>query len=93
MYSTIPAVRIESEPTLDLCEKYSFCNRFDPDYDDFFRDAEYEAFSSTNANRESSSVNFLPTKINAIHDVATYFDRCQDTREQAAFDIYRIIPV
>ena len=86
---------MESEPTMDLCEKYSFCNRFDPDSDDFSRDVEYEAFSSPDANGESSSVNFLPTKINAIHDVATYSDSCgcQDTREQAAFDIYRIIPV
>jgi hypothetical protein len=42
-YST-PAVRIEPEPTVDLCEKYSLWNRFDPDSDDFFQDAEYEAF-------------------------------------------------
>jgi hypothetical protein len=88
---------MEPEPTVDLCEKYSFCNRFDPVSDDFFQDAEYEAFSSTNVNRGSSSVNFLRTKINTIliHDVATYSDiyGCQDTREQAAFDIYRTIPV
>jgi len=43
-YSTIPAVRIEPEPTVDLCEKWSLWNRFDPDSDDFFQDAEYEAF-------------------------------------------------
>ena len=43
-YSTMPAVRIEPEPTVDLCEKYSLWNRFDPDSDDFFLDAEYEAF-------------------------------------------------
>ena len=43
-YSTTPAVRIEPEPTVDLCEKYSLWNRFDPDSDDFFQDAEYEAF-------------------------------------------------
>ena len=43
-YSTMPAVRIEPEPTVDLCEKYSLWNRFDPDSDDFFQDAEYEAF-------------------------------------------------
>ena len=64
-----PAVRIEPEPTVDLCEKYSFCNRFDPDSDDFFRDAEYEAFRSSNANRESSSVKFLPTKITVMQFV------------------------
>ena len=40
----MPAVRIEPEPTVDLCEKYSLWNRFDPDSDDFFQDAEYEAF-------------------------------------------------
>ena len=43
-YATMPAVRIEPEPTVDLCEKYSSWNRFDPDSDDFFQDAEYEAF-------------------------------------------------
>lgn len=43
-YSTMPAVRIEPEPTVDPCEKYSLWNRFDPDSDDFFQDAEYEAF-------------------------------------------------
>ena len=43
-YSTTPAVRIEPEPTVDPCEKYSLWNRFDPDSDDFFQDAEYEAF-------------------------------------------------
>ena len=43
-YPTMPAVRIEPEPTVDLCEKYSLWNRFDPDSDDFFQDAEYEAF-------------------------------------------------
>lgn len=43
-YSTVPAVRIEPEPTVDLCEKWSIWNRFDPDSEDFFQDAEYEAF-------------------------------------------------
>ena len=43
-YSAVPAVRIEPEPTLDFCEKWSMWNRFDPDSDDFFQDAEYEAF-------------------------------------------------
>ncbi|KAF8809506.1 hypothetical protein BYT27DRAFT_7094288 [Phlegmacium glaucopus] len=43
-YSTAPAVRIEPEPIVDLCEKWSIWNRFDPDSDDFFQDAEYEAF-------------------------------------------------
>jgi hypothetical protein len=43
-YSTVPAVRIEPEPTVDLCEKWSMWNRFDPDSEDFFQDAEYEAF-------------------------------------------------
>jgi len=43
-YSAVPAVRIEPEPTVDLCEKWSMWNRFDPDSEDFFQDAEYEAF-------------------------------------------------
>jgi len=42
--TTTPAVRIEPEPAVDPCEKYSLWNRFDPDSDDFFQDAEYEAF-------------------------------------------------
>jgi len=43
-HSAVPAVRIEPEPTVDLCEKWSMWNRFDPDSEDFFQDAEYEAF-------------------------------------------------
>jgi len=44
LFSMVPAVRIEPEPTVDLCEKWGVRNRFDPDSDDFFQDAEYEAF-------------------------------------------------
>ena len=44
LFSMLPAVRIEPEPTVDLCEKWSLWNQFDPDSDDFFQDAEYEAF-------------------------------------------------
>lgn len=39
-----PAVRTEPEPQVDTCAKWSVWNRFDPDSDDFFQDAEYEAF-------------------------------------------------
>ena len=39
-----PAVRREPEPQVDTCAKWSVWNRFDPDSDDFFQDAEYEAF-------------------------------------------------
>jgi len=39
-----PAVRTEPEPQVDICERWSAWNRFDPDSDDFFQDAEYEAF-------------------------------------------------
>ncbi|KAF8892215.1 hypothetical protein BD779DRAFT_1468520 [Infundibulicybe gibba] len=39
-----PAVRTEPEPGLVSCEKWSRCNPFDPDSDEFFNDAEYEAF-------------------------------------------------
>ena len=44
LFSMVPAVRVEPEPTVDLCEKWSMRNRFDPDSDEFFQDAEYEAF-------------------------------------------------
>lgn len=39
-----PAVRTEPEPQVDICERWSAWNRFDPDSEDFFQDAEYEAF-------------------------------------------------
>lgn len=39
-----PAVRTEPEPKVDTCEKWSVWNRFDPDSDEFFENAEYEAF-------------------------------------------------
>lgn len=41
---TAPAVRTEPEPQVDMCERWSAWNRFDPDSEDFFQDAEYEAF-------------------------------------------------
>lgn len=44
-HSTVPPVRIQQpETAVDLCEKWSMWNRFDPDSEDFFQDAEYEAF-------------------------------------------------
>lgn len=39
-----PVVRTEPEPQVETCSKWSEWNRFDPDSDDFFQDAEYEAF-------------------------------------------------
>ena len=39
-----PAVRTEPEPDVDRVGRWSTWNRFDPDSDDFFQDAEYEAF-------------------------------------------------
>lgn len=39
-----PVIRTEPEPQVDHCDRYSPINRFDPDSEDFFRDAEYEAF-------------------------------------------------
>ncbi|TFK39771.1 hypothetical protein BDQ12DRAFT_510472 [Crucibulum laeve] len=43
-YASSPAVRTEPEPTVDHCEKWSSWNRFDPDSDEFFQDAETEQF-------------------------------------------------
>lgn len=42
--SSTPAVRVEPEPIVDTCEKWGACNRFDPDSEEFFNDAQYEAF-------------------------------------------------
>lgn len=42
-----PAVRTEPEPEVDLYGRWSTWNRFDPDSDEFFQDAEYEAFIDT----------------------------------------------
>ncbi|KAF9565878.1 hypothetical protein CPC08DRAFT_142752 [Agrocybe pediades] len=39
-----PAIRTEPEPKVDTCETWSAWNRFDPDSEEFFHDAEYEAF-------------------------------------------------
>lgn len=39
-----PAIRTEPEPQVDGCERWNVLNRFDPDSEDFFQDAEYEAF-------------------------------------------------
>lgn len=39
-----PAIKTQPESQLDTFEKWSVWNRFDPDSDDFFQDAEYEAF-------------------------------------------------
>ncbi|KAF8874455.1 hypothetical protein CPB84DRAFT_1797441, partial [Gymnopilus junonius] len=41
---TAPAIRTEPEPKADVCERWTVLNRFDPDSEDFFQDAEYEAF-------------------------------------------------
>jgi hypothetical protein len=43
-YASTPAVRVEPEPIVDTCEKWGACNRFDPDSEEFFNDAQYEAF-------------------------------------------------
>jgi hypothetical protein len=43
-HSTVPPVKIQPAPTVILCEKWTTWNRFDPDSEDFFQDAEYEAF-------------------------------------------------
>jgi len=43
-YVAEPLVRSEPEPKVDICERYSLWNRFDPDSDDFFQNAQYEAF-------------------------------------------------
>ncbi|CAA7269225.1 unnamed protein product [Cyclocybe aegerita] len=42
--ASAPAVRTEPEPKVDVCERWGAWNRFDPDSEDFFQDAEYEAF-------------------------------------------------
>jgi len=42
-----PAVRTEPEPSADPYEKWSEWNAFDPDSDEFFRDAEREVFLDT----------------------------------------------
>jgi len=39
-----PAVRTEPEPEVEPYGRWSIWNRFDPDSDEFFQDAEYEAF-------------------------------------------------
>ncbi|KAF8967765.1 hypothetical protein BDZ97DRAFT_1903322 [Flammula alnicola] len=39
-----PAVRTEPEPKVDICERWTSWSHFDPDSEDFFQDAEYEAF-------------------------------------------------
>lgn len=43
-YTAVPAVRTEPEPQVDICERWSAWNHFDPDSEDFFQNAEYEAF-------------------------------------------------
>ncbi|PPQ78685.1 hypothetical protein CVT25_010706 [Psilocybe cyanescens] len=44
-YATVaPVIRTEPEPKVDICERWSAWNRFDPDSEDFFQNAEYEAF-------------------------------------------------
>ncbi|KAJ7781985.1 hypothetical protein DFH07DRAFT_392648 [Mycena maculata] len=39
-----PAIRVEPEPICPTFNKWSVYNRFDPDSDEFFEDAEWEAF-------------------------------------------------
>ncbi|PPQ68405.1 hypothetical protein CVT26_006078 [Gymnopilus dilepis] len=39
-----PAIRTEPELKADGCQRWNPMNRFDPDSEDFFQDAEYEAF-------------------------------------------------
>lgn len=43
-YITTPAVRENPEPVVDICEKWSVWNQFDPDSEDFFKDAQLEHF-------------------------------------------------
>jgi len=42
-YTSEPTIRTEPEPKVDICETWS-ANRFDPDSEEFFHDAPYEAF-------------------------------------------------
>lgn len=42
-----PAMRTEPEPRADPCKKWSQSNPFDPDSDEFFKDAENEMFTDT----------------------------------------------
>jgi len=44
MYNSSPAVRSEPEIAIAPYDKWSVWNRFDPDSDEFFSNAEYEAF-------------------------------------------------
>lgn len=59
-----PAVRTEPEPEVEPYGRWSSRNRFDPDSDEFFQDAEYEAFIDTvHVQRQRTPVDTLQLAI------------------------------
>ena len=57
-----PAVRTEPEPEVEPYSRWSIWNRFDPDSDEFFQDAEYEAFiDPVNIQRQRALVTLEPS--------------------------------
>jgi hypothetical protein len=65
-----PAVRTEPEPDVDRVGRWSAWNRFDPDSDDFFQDAEYEAFidDPVSVERSRAQMSPVPTVAEAASD-------------------------
>lgn len=56
-YASSPPVRVESQAAVDrICHKWGALNKFDPDSDEFFANAEYEAFIDPDAASQTAPV-------------------------------------
>ncbi|KAJ6619895.1 hypothetical protein B0H10DRAFT_2216451 [Mycena sp. CBHHK59/15] len=54
--SQAPAIRVEPEPIVCPYDKWSVYNQFDPDSDDFFKDAQLEAFIDKQEDEEETDM-------------------------------------
>jgi hypothetical protein len=78
------AVRTEPEPNVDMVvERWSSWNHFDPDSDEFFQDAEFEAFISPDELRaqQSEATPLIIDRIAEISDSSDSSDQESDTAE------------
>ncbi|KAF5316227.1 hypothetical protein D9619_006258 [Psilocybe cf. subviscida] len=78
------AVRTEPEPNVDIAvERWSSWNHFDPDSDEFFQDAEFEAFISPDELRaqQSEATPLITDRIAEMSDSSDSSDQESDTAD------------
>lgn len=82
--ASAPAVRVEPEPTVDIAvERWTSWNHFNPDSDEFFQDAEFEAFISPDElqARQGEATPLITDRIAEMSDSSEGSDQESDTAE------------